>query len=207
MSRNKKKSTRKNQVIKAAAVNQEMPKADKREAKKAAVLGTDKKNYRPLFALVTCVVVAAGAIFFLINGVGGKNNYQVANPISSSSGQSLTELTYPVAQFTDGNAQHFEYRTANMTIKYFILKSSDGVIRAAFDACDVCWRAGKGYYQVGDHMVCRNCGRQFASVLVNEVKGGCNPAPLYRTFVNDNVVIKVKDLLEGSQYFNFPGKV
>lgn len=206
MPRNKKKTSKKNNPVKAAD-RKATQNIDKREAKKAAVLGTDKKNYRPLFAIVTCVVVAAGAIFFLINGVGSKDNYQVASQPTSSSGKPLTELTYPVAQFNDGNARHFEYRTANLTIKYFILKSSDGVIRAAFDACDVCWRAGKGYYQVGDYMVCRNCGRQFASVLVNEVKGGCNPAPLNRHIANDNVVIKVKDILQGSQYFNFSGKV
>jgi uncharacterized membrane protein len=52
-------------------------------------------------------------------------------------------------------------------------------------------------------MVCRNCGRRFASVLVNEVKGGCNPAPLYRTISGDQLVIQVKDILEGKQYFNF----
>ena len=207
MSRNKKKSSKRNKAVQTAGVNKEMSTVDKREAKKAAVLGTDKKNYRPLFAVITCAVVVAGAIFFLINGVGGKGNYQVANPPQSASNQSLTELTYPVAHFEDGNARHYEYRAANMTIKYFILKSSDGIIRAAYDACDVCWRAGKGYYQAGDYMVCRNCGRQFASVLVNEVKGGCNPAPLNRSIVNDNVVIKVKDILEGSQFFNFSGKV
>jgi len=77
------------------------------------------------------------------------------------------------------------------------------VIRAAFDACDVCWREGKGYYQQGDFMVCRNCGRQFASVKVNEVKGGCNPAPLERAIVGDKLVIKAADIVKGSQYFNF----
>jgi uncharacterized membrane protein len=103
----------------------------------------------------------------------------------------------------DGEAKFFQYQHDDLTIKYFILKSSDGVIRAAFDACDVCWPAGKGYYQDGDHMVCRNCGRRFASVLVNEVKGGCNPAPLHRSIQDQQVVIQVKDLLEGVRYFDF----
>ena len=94
----------------------------------------------------------------------------------------------------------------NQTIRYFILKSSDGIIRAAFDACDVCWPAGKGYYQDGDYMVCRNCGRRFASVLVNEVQGGCNPAPLNRSIQNDKVVIQIKDIQEGRQYFKLDGK-
>ena len=30
-------------------------------------------------------------------------------------------------------------------------------------------------------MVCNNCGQKFSSDLINEIKGGCNPAPLERT--------------------------
>jgi uncharacterized membrane protein len=115
-------------------------------------------------------------------------------------------VSYPVSMFADGAARHFDFKADGMTIRYFILKSSDGVIRAAFDACDVCWPAGKGYYQDGDDMVCRNCGRRFASVLVNEVKGGCNPAPLTRTVNGDRLVLKVDDILQGKSYFDFQGK-
>jgi len=113
-------------------------------------------------------------------------------------------VSYPINTFDDGKAKHFQYKTPEgITVKYFILKSSDGVVRAAFDACDVCWPAGKGYYQDGDVMVCRNCGRRFASVKVNEVKGGCNPAPLKREVVGEQLVIKVSDIMEGTQYFDF----
>ncbi len=114
---------------------------------------------------------------------------------------------YPVKSFEGGKAKFFEYKTGDrVAIKYFILKSSDGVIRAAFDACDVCWREGKGYMQNGDFMVCRNCGQRFASVRVNEVKGGCNPAPLAREIKEGNVVIKAGDLLAGKQYFSLSKK-
>jgi uncharacterized membrane protein len=116
-------------------------------------------------------------------------------------------VAFPASLFEDGKARHFEHVSGNLTIKYFILKSSDGIVRAAFDACDVCWKAGKGYYQEGDNMVCRNCGRRFASVKVNEVQGGCNPAPLNRKVENGKVIIEVKDILDGIQYFNLPGKV
>jgi uncharacterized membrane protein len=115
-------------------------------------------------------------------------------------------VSYPVSLFADGHARHFELKHENLTIRYFVLKSSDGVIRAAFDACDVCWPAGKGYYQDGDVMVCRNCGRRFASVLVNEVQGGCNPAPLKRSLQGEHVVILAQDILEGKKYFDFTGK-
>ncbi len=77
------------------------------------------------------------------------------------------------------------------------------MIRAAFDACDICWPEGKGYYQKDDFMTCRKCGRRFASVRVNEVTGGCNPGALKREVVGDKLVIKVTDILEGKKYFNF----
>jgi uncharacterized membrane protein len=113
-------------------------------------------------------------------------------------------VSYPLSKFDDGKAKFFQYKAPQgITVKYFILKSSDGVVRAAFDACDVCWPAGKGYYQDGDVMVCRNCGRRFPSVKVNEVKGGCNPAPLTREIVGDQLVIQVSHLMEGTQYFDF----
>lgn len=116
----------------------------------------------------------------------------------------ITEVTYPVKTFQDGKARFYQHKTGDgITIKYFILKSSDGVIRAAFDACDVCWPQGKGYYQKDDYMVCRNCGRRFASVNVNVITGGCNPGALKRAVAGDKLVIKVKDILEGKKYFNF----
>jgi uncharacterized membrane protein len=108
--------------------------------------------------------------------------------------------------FDDGKARYFEHKDGSITIRYFVIKSSDGVIRAAFDACDVCWPAGKGYAQDGDFMVCGNCGQRFKSTQVNEVKGGCNPAPLDRRVENGTVVIQVSDILGGKGYFDFSKK-
>jgi len=117
------------------------------------------------------------------------------------------EISYPVSAFNDGKARFFEYKTPDgIVIKYFILKSSDGVIRAAFDACDVCWEAGKGYVQKDEFMICKNCGRRFHSTKINEVSGGCNPHPLTRTIKDGKVVIDTQDVLAGKRYFDFKGK-
>jgi len=180
--------------------------SEKMKHKKAAVLGSQNKSKTPL-------IIASVALVLLIGGTAayiGLGTTSSVSATASSPGPSAIQasyVTFPVTQFEDGKARHFEYKAADgITIKYFILKSSDGVIRAAFDACDVCWPAGKGYYQDGDHMVCVNCGRRFASIRVNEVKGGCNPAPLIRTVQGDRLVLQVDDILEGRQYFNFSGK-
>ncbi|OGP92522.1 MAG: hypothetical protein A2Z19_00370 [Deltaproteobacteria bacterium RBG_16_54_18] len=117
-----------------------------------------------------------------------------------------TQVTYPEQTFANGKARHFTYKTDDgVTIRYFIMKSSDGVIRAAFDACDVCWPENKGYTQQGDVMVCNNCGRRFPSTRINEVQGGCNPAPLKRKVEQGIVIIKVADILQGKRYFDFRG--
>ena len=178
--------------------------AEKRQAKKDAVLGSEKKSRLPLVAAIICsALIIAGGIFYATYDGGDASQVAASAPAQNN----ISQVSLPATLFADGKARHFEHVAGEFKNKYFGLKSSDGIIRAAFDACDVCWPAGKGYYQEGDYMVCRNCSRKFASVLVNEVKGGCNPAPLNRRVENGKVIIEVKDILEGRSYFNFSGKV
>jgi uncharacterized membrane protein len=172
------------------------------EAKKAAVLGSGKKSKAPLIiTLLIAVALAGGAVYFL----GGEKE---AGPVAATAAvtqNSATEFVYNASDFADGQAKYYSYKSPQgLNIRYFLLKSSDGVIRAAFDSCDTCWSAGKGYRQEGDFMVCNNCGLRFASVKINEIKGGCNPAPLTRTASGGKIIVKVKDIIEqGSFYFNF----
>ena len=177
--------------------------AEKSASKREVVLNTEKKSQSPLRTLlVVGMVVAGGLIFYLLQN-GSDFTTQAKAPAIQPE-VTATEVSFPVQAFSDGQAKHFRYPVGNgITVSFFILRSSDGVIRAAYDACDVCWREGKGYYQDGDFMVCRNCGQRFASVKVNEINGGCNPAPLDRMVVGDKLVIKVADIVKGSQYFNF----
>ncbi len=155
------------------------------------------KSGRAQIAVWLCTAFLASGGFLLLNPKG--------QGISLAAQE--MDASYPVKSFQNGKAQFYQYKTKDgITIKYFILKSSDGVIRAAFDACDVCWPEGKGYFQKDDYMVCRTCGRRFASVKVNVVTGGCNPGALKREVEGDKLVIKVKDILEGKRYFNFAKK-
>ena len=101
----------------------------------------------------------------------------------------------PLADISDGKAHFYKVESdKGQMVEFFVLKSSDGVFRAAVDACDVCYRSGKGYVQEGDTMVCSNCGMRFASDRINEVKGGCNPAPLNRRVENKTLVISMVDI-------------
>lgn len=113
-------------------------------------------------------------------------------------------LEIPLVSVSDGKAHHFKVQaTDGVMVTFFVIKSSDGVIRSAMDACDVCYRAGKGYEQSGDEMVCQNCGMRFPSARINEVKGGCNPAPLTRVIEGDKLVIAMADIDQNSWYCKF----
>ena len=126
--------------------------------------------------------------------IGGSG---ILNPING-------EVAIPLKVVSDGKAHHYQVKADDGTmVTFFVLKSSDGVVRAAIDACDVCYKAGKGYYQQGDFMVCENCGQKFPSSRINVVKGGCNPAPLKRVVKGDNLIINMKDINANSWYMKY----
>jgi len=152
-----------------------------------------KKRIR-IITLVLIVMVPAAA-FFTINFLGSDEN--VLTPVNGV-------VTIPTKKINDGNAHYFNVKSDDgINVTFFTLKSKDGVIRAAIDACDVCYKSGKGYIQDGDYMVCTNCGRRFASNRINDVKGGCNPAPLNRKIVGDKLLISMADINENSWYCEY----
>ena len=178
---------------------------NRRQTKKALVLGTGRRRRTPLIVAAVVFTLGAAALGLSLRPWGHGTPPTASSPAAAAETE---RISHAAADFADGRARHFQYADAvsGLTINYFVLKSSDGVIRAAFDACDVCWPEGKGYVQEGDNMVCRNCGRRFASVKINEVKGGCNPAPLARIVEGGRVIIRVDDLRAGRAYFDFSGK-
>jgi hypothetical protein len=107
----------------------------------------------------------------------------------------------PLATFDDYQAHYYTYMHEGRPIEFFVLKSKDGVVRVAFNACDVCYLSKKGYTQDGDYVVCNNCGQRFPANEINDIHGGCNPSPLERQVDGDNLVIRVEDLVAGKVYF------
>ena len=138
-------------------------------------------------------VIALG--FSACSGAGGSTTFMTPSKGS---------VAIPVSQIKDGSAHFFKVKSnSGVMVSFFTLKSNDGVIRAAVDSCDVCFKAGKGYFQQEDFMVCKNCGQRFASARINEIKGGCNPAPLARKVENDTLYISMDEINRNSWYSQF----
>jgi uncharacterized membrane protein len=164
-----------------------------REDKKAQFEQPRKRNPFPLVAIALCIVVAAGLAFAFLGG----DSAPTVNSVRADQGS----VSIPLTQINDGKAHFFTIRSDGADVRFFVLKSNDGVVRAAFDTCDVCYRYNQGYRQEGDFMVCNACDQRFRSDQVNEIKGGCNPAPLERTIVGDKLVIAEADIGQGAWYF------
>jgi uncharacterized membrane protein len=96
--------------------------------------------------------------------------------------------------------QKFDYNANGVTVTYFAVKGSDGEIRTAFDACDVCG-GNKGYTQQGIDIKCENCGKIFLiDGLGTQNKGyGCWPSYLSHTIEDGQLIIKTSEL-EASAY-------
>ena len=122
---------------------------------------------------------------------------------SSGSAGSLDVITIPLSEITE-TAGFYEYESNGATVTFFVIKASDGSIKTAFDACDVCFSQHKGYRQEGTNMVCNNCGNKYPIVSLgteNKAGGGCWPGYLPSEIVGDNLVIKKSDLENGRNRF------
>ena len=165
--------------------------------KKSRLTEQKKSSKTPLIAVAALVLFAGAALaaFTLLKAPTGTGTVGAANA-------SATELSFDLATFDDGAPKYYSHKApSGKAVKFFVLKSSDGVVRAAFDACDVCYQSKKGYRQEGNFMVCNNCGQRFVSTKINEIRGGCNPAPLDRQVTGDKLVIAIADILTGQRYF------
>jgi uncharacterized membrane protein len=174
---------------------------NKRQKRESVLKQNKKSGFRPEW-LIPILILAAGIAFVAWpRTTDGKlkfgNSFVTYSRVKARDGK----VSLPVREFDDGRARYYAYKFPEKTVLFFVLKSSDGVLRAAFDACDVCFHEKKGYRQDGDLMVCNNCGLTFPSVRINVEKGGCNPAPLQRNVVGDNLELLVTEIHKGERYF------
>ena len=150
------------------------------------------KNLILIVVLVLAVAAVGGWVLSGQKTLGGHEAVQAGQD---------GKLRFASADFADGKARFYRFDGSSGSIDFFVVRSQDGVIRAAFDTCDVCYRERKGYRQEGNDMVCNNCDQHFRTDLVNVVKGGCNPAPLEREQIGESLVIAVSDIERGIGYF------
>lgn len=161
--------------------------------------------------------ILAGALAILISGCSSNSTTQSAKSTSGDAQAASTQsntteisdtenasaenivsikkdgyLAIPIADLSQ-TASFYKADLDGTEVEIVALKDSKGNLRTAFNACQVCYSSGKGYYrQDGDYLVCQNCGNSFTIDQVGIASGGCNPWPILdsdRTVTDDEIQI------------------
>lgn len=107
------------------------------------------------------------------------------------------EIRLAASNFDDNQAHFYNVKMPSGKIIYFfVVKDSNGIYRAAANACAVCFKTYKGFRQEGNEIVCNNCGNRYPIEKIATEKGGCNPGPISPNLEVENgeIIIKKVDI-------------
>ena len=167
-----------------------IPNSERRNQKREQFSQPGRSGLQPKYVIGGAAGVFIVLLVLIAFGAGTKSSAETV-VIAEADGA----VHIPLTDLNDGRARFYQYRTASSKVlRFFVIRSSDGVYRAAADACDVCFRSKMGYHQEGDDMVCNKCGRHFPSKDVNVITGSCNPDGIPRTIQGSNLLIAAADL-------------
>ncbi|MDR1826791.1 MAG: DUF2318 domain-containing protein [Methylobacteriaceae bacterium] len=97
---------------------------------------------------------------------------------AAAAGEAGEDLVIRVGDVTN-KAKFHTVNVDGTEMGVIAVRASDGSVRTAFNTCQVCYASGRGYYkQMGNYLVCQNCGNRFRMDDVEVTRGGCNPVPI-----------------------------
>ena len=136
----------------------------------------------------------AVAAFVMMNRGGGETATATA---AAPSG----DVTIPVAQVKDGKAHFYSYDAGGTTVKYFVLADKTGKVRAALDACEVCYAQKKGYHQEGDSHGVQQLRQGLPERPDQRHHRRLQPDPAGQAVSGGQLTITTDSLTQGAQYF------
>lgn len=102
-------------------------------------------------------------------------------------------------------AKFYPIKVGKTSMEAFAVKASDGTIRVALNTCQVCFDSGRGFYtQVGEELICNNCGNRFHVDAIGDTRFGCNPIPVPKDSLKDTgdyLVVSQAFLEKSTPYF------
>lgn len=132
---------------------------------------------------------------------------ETANNTANNTANEIKEgekLVIPISDLSE-KATFYPVEVDGTEMEVIAGKDSQGKIRTAFNTCQVCYDSGNGYYrQLGEELVCQNCGNSFTMDVVGETGGGCNPVPILeenRIVTASEIQISYEFLKESSDVF------
>ncbi|HEX9424146.1 MAG TPA: DUF2318 domain-containing protein [Pyrinomonadaceae bacterium] len=172
-----------------------------RERKREQFFKPARRNSNLLLWIVIAGLLGVG-VYLAVSRLQSDPTTTTASAKTIQLASGASEVRIPLSEVNSGQAKFYEAALSNgKSARFFVLKTSDGNYRTALDACHVCFYAHKGYYQDGNDMVCRKCGRHFSVNSVGDGTSGCHPMGLHGTVDGNDLSIPTSELESGSQYF------
>jgi len=97
----------------------------------------------------------------------------------------------PVESLADGKLHRLGLFADGRMVRFLAMKTTDGKIRTALDACEIC--GAFGYIQEGENLSCLNCSAEINPFTMGN-SGGCNPIPLDSEVTATQVKVPVRVL-------------
>ncbi len=148
------------------------------------------RNFRRVSRTVLCFLA-----FFAAVPAGLWAQPHPAAPVTSVDGR---KIVIPRNAVT-ASAGFYGFRTkSNVVVRFFAILDRNKNVHVAFDACDVCYQAKRGYRIVAGFAICNNCGQRFplAAIGTDNIRGGCWPSYLPVQTTGSGVAIAVADVMK-----------
>lgn len=117
---------------------------------------------------------AVALLLLLCVGIVHSNQPRELSPAAAVTAQDGV-VRLPLAGNDDGGLHRYALDLGGVPVRFFVIKTSDGKVRTAVDACDIC--GAYGYVQEGTQVICLNCTAEINPLSIGR-DGGCNPIPL-----------------------------
>lgn len=139
-----------------------------------------------IFAVIAVLVVVVGIFAATIPGMSEEKVAEKVEEKSTDGIMTDAGLQILKSEITS-TVKFYPFEIDKVKMEVMVVKASDGTIRTALNTCQVCYSSGRGYYkQVGNEVICQNCGNRFKIDQIELVKGGCNPVPILKANKTEN---------------------
>tara|TARA_Y100000310_G_C20515856_1_gene731150 strand:+ start:454 stop:894 length:441 start_codon:yes stop_codon:yes gene_type:complete len=142
------------------------------------------------------ILLIGGLLAIMVLLIGCQGNNVTGDAVAGGT------IEIPLNQITE-TLQKYEFDADGTKVRYLVGLGTDGKVRTAFDACDVCG-GSQGYSQKGTDVVCNKCGKVFRIDDLgtrNTQGGGCWPSYLKHDVNGDSVFISMNELKAGAFRF------
>lgn len=109
-------------------------------------------------------------------------------------------VVIPLEKLEDGKLHRFGLVLDGRTVRFLVMKTSDGKYRATMDACEICGAFGYLHDEKSGNLVCLNCGAEIPPLTMGN-SGGCNPIPLESKITSSGLRVAVSDLKKEAHRF------